>query len=278
VSEELLIQRLVESRRKRCFPGRLHDIANNLTDALLSLLFPHYSTVVTCDDTLLRGQLKEVKELLEKYIVSVQDFFPDIKADLTTKFVGLLADVHERLLEDAQTIDAFDPASTSIDEVILAYPGFYAIAVHRLAHALQLAGFPLLPRLVAECAHARTGVDIHPGAQIGRNFCIDHGTGVVIGESAIVGDNVKIYQGVTLGSLTVSKGLAAKKRHPTIEDNVVIYANATILGGTTVVGKGSVIGGNAWLTRSVPAGAIVTHQSDIRVRAPGEDMPVDYQI
>lgn len=278
MSSDDLISVLMDSRRKRCFPGRLHATANEFVDALLSLLFPHFSNEETCDEAQLRKQSEAIRDQLDGLLESIREFFPDIRPDVTDEFMEGLCGVYELLNEDARSLDAFDPASTSVDEVILAYPGFYAIAVHRLAHALHTTGCPLLPRLLAECAHSRTGVDIHPGAQIGRSFCIDHGTGVVIGGTALVGENVKIYQGVTLGSLTVEKSLAFKKRHPTIEDNVVIYANATILGGSTVVGKGSMIGGNVWLTRSVPAGAVVTNQSDIRVRAPGEDLPADYQI
>ena len=144
-----------------------------------------------------------------------------------------------------------------MDEVILAYPGFYAIACCRLAHRIRTMGIPLLPRLITEHAHTRTGIDIHPGATIGVPFAIDHGTGIVIGETASVGVRVRMYQGVTLGALSVEKGLASAKRHQTIGDDVVLYANATVLGGRTVVGNGSVVGGNVWLTRSVGPGAMV---------------------
>jgi serine O-acetyltransferase len=143
--------------------------------------------------------------------------------------------------------------------VVVAYPGFRAIALFRLAHVLHGAGVPLLPRLMTELGHRETGIDIHPAARIGRAFSIDHGTGVVIGETTVIGDGVKLYQGVTLGAASVQKALANRKRHPTVEDGVVIYANATILGGDTVIGAGSVIGGNVWLTRSVPPGSVVTH-------------------
>jgi serine O-acetyltransferase len=155
-----------------------------------------------------------------------------------------------------------DPAATHIDEVIIAYPGFAAILIHRVAHYLHGKGVKVLPRVLSEFAHSRTGVDIHPGATIGDEFCIDHATGVVIGETSIIGNRVTIYQGVTLGALSVRKSLAQSKRHPTIEDDVTIYANATILGGNTVIGKGSIIGGNVWLTRSVPAGSILMRKPD----------------
>jgi serine O-acetyltransferase len=185
---------------------------------------------------------------------------------VSSSFIDELSVFHRTLLEDAHAIYQGDPAAHSVDEVILAYPGFYAIAVYRLAHWFLKQGVPLVPRLLSEVAHARTGIEIHPGAQIGRAFVIDHGTGIVIGETTTIRDNVKLYQGVTLGALSVDKGLSHTKRHPTIENNVVIYANATILGGETVIGEGSVIGGNVWLTSSVPAGSRVYHRSDVTVK------------
>jgi len=149
---------------------------------------------------------------------------------------------------------------------MVAYPGFYATAVYRLSHQLHVQGIKTLPRLLSEYAHSKTGIDIHPGAEIGSSFFIDHGTGIVIGETTVIGDNVKIYQGVTLGALNVDKSHASSKRHPTIEDNVIIYSGATILGGDTVVGRQSVIGGNVWLTYSVPPFSVVYHKSEIKVR------------
>jgi serine O-acetyltransferase len=160
----------------------------------------------------------------------------------------------------------FDPAARSVEEVLVAYPGFYATAVYRLSHQLWEQGVEILPRLFTEYAHSKTGVDIHPGAHIGESFCIDHGTGIVIGETTIIGNNVKIYQGVTLGALQVSKDSAIVKRHPTIEDNVTIYSGATILGGQTVIGHDSIIGGNVWLTYSVPSFSVVYHKSEVKVR------------
>ena len=151
-----------------------------------------------------------------------------------------------------------DPAAKSNEEVVLSYPGLEAILVYRIAHFLYKAGVPIIPRIMSEHVHGKTGIDIHPGATIGESFFIDHGTGVVIGETCLIGNNVKIYQGVTLGALSVKKNLQNKKRHPTIEDDVTIYANATILGGDTVIGRGSTIGGNTWVTESVPAGSVIT--------------------
>ncbi len=158
-----------------------------------------------------------------------------------------------------------DPAATSYDEIIFSYPGMFAITVHRIAHQLYTLGVPLLPRMMSEYVHGETGIDIHPGATIGERFVIDHGTGVVIGETAQIGSNVRIYQGVTLGALSVPKGkieeMKGKKRHPTIEDDVIIYSGATILGGDTVIGARSVIGGNVWITQSVPPDTTVMLES-----------------
>src|SRR5215813_10373390 len=172
-------------------------------------------------------------------------------------FLRKIVDLRSRLSHDVQAGFDGDPAAKSIDEVIFAYPAIFAISIYRLAHELHLQGIPLLPRIMTEHAHSVTGIDIHPGATIGSGFFIDHGTGVVIGETTNIGNRVKLYQGVTLGALSFAmdeegRMIRGKKRHPTIEDDVVIYAGATILGGTTVIGRGSVIGGNVWLTMSVP--------------------------
>jgi serine O-acetyltransferase len=174
------------------------------------------------------------------------------------RFMEKLPDLREALCEDVMAAYDGDPASKSFDEIVFCYPGLLAIVIYRIAHELYLREIPLMPRIMTEHAHSRTGIDIHPGATIGRRFFIDHGTGVVIGETTEIGDNVRIYQGVTLGALTVPResdegeSLRGKRRHPTIEDDVTIYAQATILGGHTVIGERSVIGGNVWLTSSVP--------------------------
>ncbi|MRH99385.1 serine acetyltransferase [Kriegella sp. EG-1] len=185
---------------------------------------------------------------------------------LWENYVVKLPQVLESLNLDAEATVNCDPASLSIEEVYMAYPGFYAIAIYRLAHELFLEGFPLVPRLMTEYAHRQTGVDINPGATIGNSFHVDHGTGIVIGETAIIKNNVKIYQGVTLGGLYVAKHLQKTKRHPTIENNVTIYANATILGGETVIGENSIIGGNAWITASVPPHSTVFHTPEIKIK------------
>jgi serine O-acetyltransferase len=181
----------------------------------------------------------------------------DRAARVSNELMEALPGLREMLLLDAEAALDGDPAAHDVEEVILTYPGFEAITVHRIAHFLYQHGVPYVPRAMAEHAHARTGIDIHPGARIGRRFFIDHGTGVVVGETTDIGDDVKLYQGVTLGALSVSRERAGTKRHPTIEEGVVIYAGATVLGGRTVIGREAVIGGNVWITSSVDAGTTV---------------------
>lgn len=200
-------------------------------------------------------------------------------------FLEQVPTIRELLATDVQAAFDGDPAATSTDETIFCYPGLFAITIQRLAHAFHRLDVPLLPRIMTEHAHARTGIDMHPGASLGRSFFIDHGTGVVIGETTVIGNNVKIYQGVTLGALAPAYGQALRghKRHPTIEDDVVIYAGATILGGETVIGRGSVIGGNVFITSSVPAHNQVVAEPpalkyrDRRPRSQRQDV-IDFQI
>jgi serine O-acetyltransferase len=176
-----------------------------------------------------------------------------------------LPDLRRKLNGDVVAAFEGDPAAKSVEEVVFSYPALAAITAYRVAHILYLADVPMIPRILAEHAHSQTGIDIHPGAQIGERFFIDHGTGVVIGETAVIGNNVKLYQGVTLGALSVPRAGQADsgdhhQRHPTLEDNVTIYSGATILGGDTVIGKGSTVGGNVWLVHSVPPGSKVTYE------------------
>lgn len=180
-------------------------------------------------------------------------------------FFSNLPDIYRVLNTDIEAIFTGDPAAISKFEVIRAYPGFYAICFYRIAHALLNLDIPLLPRILTEYAHSKTGIDIHPAADIGEYFCIDHGTGIVIGETCIIGDHVKLYQGVTLGAMSVDKTLAYTKRHPTVEDHVIIYSGATILGGDCTIGHHSIIGGNVWLTKSIPPYSTVYHRPDIEV-------------
>ena len=201
------------------------------------------------------------------------------EVDLSNSFFVDLLVIYEDLLADLDAILEFDPAAKSKEEVLLAYPGFFAITTYRIANNLWNKKVAVLPRVISEYAHGKTGIDIHPGATIGKRFFIDHGTGIVIGETAIIGNDVKIYQGVTLGALSVSKDKAAIKRHPTIEDNVIIYANATILGGNTSIGRDSVIGGNVWITDSIPSQTLVYHKSEISVKSKNNfPEPINFSI
>jgi serine O-acetyltransferase len=193
-----------------------------------------------CYDCRLYNRCDQLQECAEK------------ARDITEDFLSALPPIRARLHMDVQAALQGDPAAKSKAEVIVAYPGLAAISVHRIVHFLYQRDVPLLPRIMSEYIHHQTGIDIHPGATIGDSFFIDHGTGVVIGETTHIGDDVKLYQGVTLGALSVKKSLAQKKRHPTLEDNVTVYAGATILGGDVVIGHDSIIGGNVWLTHSVP--------------------------
>ncbi len=208
---------------------RLHRVVRNLTGEVLKAI-KHICLTINRDGS---GCYKYAEQIVIKLIDEIPEF--------------------RRLsLTDAKAALDGDPAARSMEEVILSYPGLEALLVHRIAHFLHDHGVPIIPRMMSEHIHGKTGIDIHPGAKIGEECFIDHGTGVVIGETSILGRQVKIYQGVTLGALSVKKKMADKKRHPTIEDNVTIYAGATILGGDTVIGRGSVIGGNTWITESVP--------------------------
>ena len=214
-------------------------------------------------------ELQETFDLLEQrltaLLTSMQEHLEEDAKVIAANYIQGLPEIYRVLLTDVQAILWGDPAAQSEYEVIRAYPGFYAITFYRLAHALMQFNVPLLPRILTEYAHSKTGIDIHPGAEIDEYFFIDHGTGIVIGETTHIGKHVKIYQGVTLGALSVSKEMASMKRHPTIEDSVVIYSGATILGGETVVGANSIIGGNVWLTKSVPPKTKIYHQEQVKI-------------
>jgi len=207
----------------------------------------------------------QLKASLYKFILKEKESEQETQ-NIITQFYKSLSNIHHILMKDISSFLNFDPAAQSKDEIILCYPGFFAISVYRIAHELQQLNVSLFSRIISEYAHSKTGIDIHPKAEIGKNFLIDHGTGVVIGATSIIGNNVKIYQGVTLGALTVSKEKAKEKRHPTIQDNVIIYANATILGGNTIIGKDSIIGGNVWITDSIPENSMVFHKSEIVIK------------
>ncbi|MGJ8547928.1 serine O-acetyltransferase EpsC [Winogradskyella wichelsiae] len=216
-------------------------------------------------DTNAEEALKELEILFVKIRNMACPKIKDMPCQRWDDFKNNIPDLYSSLKKDAEAIFNNDPASQSIEEIYLAYPGFFTIAIYRMARVFYKLNLPLIPRLMTEYAHSVTGIDIHPGATIGASFFIDHGTGVVIGETTEIHNNVKVYQGVTLGALTVKKQHQNTKRHPTIEQNVTIYANATILGGDTIIGESSVIGGNTWLTKSIPANSVVTHNYKIEI-------------
>ncbi len=257
-------------------PPPLRAMAEELARRALALLFTQFAREVRVNERDVRAEAEALEALLREALGFVLP--ADRVSSVAVAFLNELPRVHDALEEDAMAILSGDPAAASREEVIQAYPGFLATAVHRLAYELHTRGVPVLPRLLSEWSHRETGIDIHPGATIGRRFAIDHGTGVVIGESSLIGDDVRIYQGVTLGALAVSKRLAHKKRHPTIGNNVVIYANATILGGNTEIGDGSIIGGNVWLTHSVPPRSVVQFSSRIEQRSADPDDGMEFHI
>jgi serine O-acetyltransferase len=238
----------------------------NLVEGVLHLLFPELADKRFESIRELEEYAASLQHNLLRILVSMEQQLPMPAEEVAQQMMQHLPQIHQLLLMDAEAIAAGDPAAQGVQEVIRTYPGFKAVAIYRMAHELYRLQVPLLPRVLSEYAHARTGIDIHPGAQIGTHFCIDHGTGIVIGQTSVIGDHVKLYQGVTLGALSVDKAMANIKRHPTIEHHVVIYAGATILGGNTVIGAYSTIGGNVWLTESVPAYSRVYHRAQINVR------------
>jgi serine O-acetyltransferase len=232
---------------------------------IIRLLFPEQTKEYFHSQEEIEVQFKNLELELRNILISTyqcKNCNAECKAH---DFIEQIPEVYRLLKTDIQAIIEGDPAAKSEFEVIRAYPGFFAITFYRLAHVLYNLEIPLLPRILTEYAHSKTGIDIHPGAQIDEYFFIDHGTGIVVGESCIIGKHVKLYQGVTLGALSVEKTMANTKRHPTVENNVVIYSGATILGGKTIIGEHSIIGGNVWLTKSVPSYSTVYHKPEIKV-------------
>ena len=271
-----LVADVAAARQQHRLPLTLRRDAEAWGRDALAFLFPHFATACPTDARTLEAAFDSLHARLRRLVVAEAALGDHAPCDAPDAVLADLPDLRRALLDDARATCDADPAARSVDEVILAYPGFLATALHRIAHALYGRGALLLARLLAELAHRETGIDLHPGARIGPRFSIDHGTGVVVGETAQIGADVRLYQGVTLGALAVEKGLAGIKRHPTLEGGVVVYANATILGGDTVVGAGSVIGGNVWLTRSVPPGSVVTRSAAVRpLDAPASTPSVD---
>lgn len=240
-------------------------LVQDFIDTLLSVLFPAYSDKAFPSKDELSSEFFKSKQQLLNALLFVESFMEEDTEKVINSFYEELSNLYQQLLKDAEAIEAGDPAAKNRDEVIRSYPGFYAISIYRVANLLHQLKVPFIPRILTEIAHSKTGIDIHPAATIGHSFFIDHGTGVVIGETTHIGNHVKLYQGVTLGALSVNKNMAETKRHPTIEDDVVIYAGATILGGKTVIGHHSTIGGNVWLTESVPPHTTVYHKPQLNV-------------
>ncbi|MBA3439435.1 MAG: serine acetyltransferase [Pyrinomonadaceae bacterium] len=256
-----------------------HDEIVRVLDTVHELIFPGYIGAQGLTDTSLQlhveSRMTWLYEALTEQINRAINHGKNLHAacrveakatECAANFLAQLPAVRKTLATDIRAAYDGDPAATCLDEIIFSYPSTYAVMVYRLAHELYKMGVPLIPRIMTEHAHHRTGIDIHPGTRIGSSFFIDHGTGVVIGGTAVIGNNVKIYQGVTIGAFSFDKDAAGQlirntKRHPTIEDDVVIYAGTTILGGDTVIGCGSVIGGNVWLTHSVPPGSRVLQET-----------------
>lgn len=239
--------------------------SHRFIDNLIYFLFP-FKIDRKCTLPLIDLNLAQLQLDFKDLLTPLEPMLEEPIHELNKRFFSAIPEIFESLIKDAQLFVDFDPAARSRESVILYYPGFYAIAVYRLSHELFSLRIPYLPRMISEFAHSKTGIDIHPGAVIGDHFFIDHGTGIVVGETTIIGNNVKIYQGVTLGAVSVDKSMKGKKRHPTIEDNVIIYSGSTILGGDTIIGHDTVIGGNVWLTKSVPPFSVVFHESKVVIR------------
>lgn len=258
MSKNLIIQNIASLKSHLTINYGIKTKVEDFTEKLFYTLFDSNASL---------SQSIEELELVFKEISKIACKKPEGLCDeLWNQFLEKLPSVLEKLNLDAEYILENDPASNSIDEVYLGYPGFYAIAIYRLSHELYLLDMMLFSRLMSEYAHQITGTDIHAGAQIASPFFIDHATGIVIGETTVIEKQVKLYQGVTLGALSVSKDMKNSKRHPTVEQNVCIYANATILGGETVIGKESVIGGNTWITKSIPEKSLVTNTTITEVK------------
>jgi serine O-acetyltransferase len=262
LTNQVLLQQIHAQYRQELRPLPNKRKAQEWIDRLIDILFP-----VRCAEAVGELEIRQLELQLWELLLPLEDQIEPVDT-VIKQFFSQIPLIYKELYQDAEAILAFDPAAHSFEEVIAAYPGFYAIAVFRFSNALYRLKIPILPRLISD-----------PGATIGSGFFIDHGTGVVIGETAIIGNNVKIYQGVTLGALQVKKEESNVKRHPTIEDNVVIYSGATILGGRTIIGHDSVIGGNVWLTNAVAPFSLVYHKSDVRVRTtPDFEEPINFVI
>jgi len=263
LDKNFLLQLLARQQEKESVPS--NDVIAGWATSLIHLLYPEMSV----NKFTSVEEMRVAFETLENNLLSILDATTAcIECNnkfVVRRFFDHVPELLRLLNTDIDAIINGDPAAKNEFEIIRAYPGFYTLCFYRIAHKLQKLNVPLLPRILSEYAHGKTGIDIHPAAEIGEYCFIDHGTGSVVGETAKIGNNVKMYQGVTLGALSVDKSMANTKRHPTVEDHVILYAGATILGGDTVVGHHSIIGGNVWLTRSVPPGSLVYHNPEVVV-------------
>ena len=271
-------EQLSRFNSKYCMEVPSMTDTHEFTDQLIHTLFPiKRNCMIHAGE--IAAELEQSEAMLLALLHSISSSMEKDPTDLLSEFSRELPGAFDQLVEDAESITRFDPAASCVEEIILCYPGFSSIAVHRVAHILHGLGIPVLPRVMSEYAHSKTGIDIHPGASIDSPFFIDHGTGIVIGETAIIGKHVKIYQGVTLGALSVEKSMAKSKRHPTIEDHVVIYAGSTILGGKTTIGHHTVVGGNTWITESVLPHSVVYRNHRVVVRDSKDfKAPIDFVI
>jgi len=242
-----------------------NDVITDWAVQLIRLLYPEKSKQSFSSHLEFEAAFKKLQKELVSMLDKTSVCKNDDNAGKAKKFFEILPAIYQRLNSDITAIVTGDPAARNEFEVVRTYPGFLAICFYRIAHALLQLDIPFLPRTLTEYAHSQTGIDIHPAAEIGKSLCIDHGTGIVIGETCKIGNHVKIYQGVTLGALSVDKSMAYTKRHPTVEDHVIIYSGATILGGETIIGEHSIIGGNVWLTKSVAPYSSVYHRATIEV-------------
>lgn len=265
MNEELFRKIFVKQQTLEAVPP--NDVIAGWATAVIRLMYPELSDDIDSSVEEMQQHAERLRHELTMVLNATKACRDCDNASVAVRFFRQLPEIYRLLNTDVDAILNGDPAAKSEFEVIRAYPGFYALSFYRIAHGLLQLDVPLIPRILTEYAHSKTGIDIHPGAMIDEYFHIDHGTGIVIGETTMIGKHVKIYQGVTLGALSVDKSMANTKRHPTIQDHVILYSNATILGGETIVGHHSVIGGNVWLTHSVSPGSLVYHDPEVNVVA-----------
>ena len=262
MSEDFFKELFNRHQQKEAVPST--DVIASWASHLVGLLYPEQSLCAYTSVTEVEEEYAKLKEDLIHILNATKACECDNET-VAKEFFESIPELYRLLNTDVHALLDGDPAARNKFEVIRAYPGFYALCFYRIAHGLLKLDVPCLPRILTEYAHSKTGIDIHPGAEIGEHFFIDHGTGIVIGETAQIGNHVKLYQGVTLGALSIDKSMAFTKRHPTVEDHVLIYSGATILGGETVIGHHSIIGGNVWLTKSIPPYSLVYHNPEITV-------------